>query len=123
MRAFPDSALAAAIDTHAAWRPQLEQAIAEGRAGLTVSAAQDAACCDLGRWLAGEAGRAALATDPQLATIRRLHGDFHRTAGDLLAHALRGDRLGAEALLLGTYADRSARLLSALRKWRATAPA
>ncbi len=96
------------ITAHQAWKQRLRSAISGGdeRRLDAEEVARDNAC-ELGRWLYGP-GRA-LQGEPEYAELRSVHAEFHACAGNILRLAQRGDRDGANALLVGDFFDLSNR--------------
>jgi hypothetical protein len=107
-----------AIAGHAKWKFRLRQAIDTGRSEWTPDAVRPDNQCEFGRWLhglplherQGAHGRA----------IRDLHAEFHRTAAEVLEHALAGRKDQAAALMAagGAFAHASSKLTVAMTAWK-----
>lgn len=106
-----------ALGAHGAWKLRLKTAVLTGRGDIT---AAQAACddrCAFGRWLHGpDLGEGLKRTKPY-QVVRRLHAEFHHSAGAVLAAAERGDNTTAESILAGEFDARSEVLKRALTKW------
>lgn len=82
--------------------------------------------CELGRWLAGEAGarfRGSLA----LERARRAHSEFHRACAAVIQRSADGDPLAASALLdpggaFSTASEEIAAALQALKRSSSAPP-
>ena len=107
-----------AIGAHGAWKLKLSTAIATGRSTVTPEELSRDDCCAFGKWLAGSDLDAATRAGKPYQVVSRLHSEFHRAAGDVLAKALDGDEVGAQTLMDGAYKEKSAKLSAALSKWR-----
>ncbi|MFA7584986.1 MAG: CZB domain-containing protein [Novosphingobium sp.] len=107
-----------AIGAHGAWKMRLRTAIASGRGDVS---AADARCddkCSFGKWLYGPCLDAQAKADLPYRVVKRLHGEFHRAAGDILAHVEHGNMPAAAAAMEGDYAEQSDKLVRALAKWK-----
>jgi hypothetical protein len=107
-----------AIGAHGAWKLRLKTAITTGRSDITP---EKAACdneCAFGKWLYGDELDAGTKAGLPFQVVKRLHGEFHHSAGSVLALALGGRTADAQALLNGDYTERSDKLVRALSKWK-----
>jgi len=113
----------AAIGAHGLWKMRLRTAVRSGKCDVS---AHDAGCddkCKFGQWLYSSSLSPALKNGVPYQVVRRLHAEFHRTAGDVLADALGGRPVQAEATLEGPFTERSEKLVRALMKWKGEAQA
>lgn len=107
-----------AIGAHGMWKMRLRTAITSGRCDITSA---DACCdnkCAFGKWLYGPTLDSQVRAGVPYQVIRRLHAEFHRSAGEVLAQVERGNASGAQATMGGEFADRSEKLVRALTKWK-----
>ena len=91
--------LDSAVGKHAEWKVKLRGAIQRCE---TLDAAAVAAdnCCDLGRWLHGDARRAVgAAAGPALQDCIAKHAAFHREAGKVAQAINAGKMAEADAML------------------------
>lgn len=107
-----------AIGAHGAWKLRLKTSIATGRFDDDVHAVSCDDRCAFGKWLHGPGIGAETRAGVPYQVIRRLHAEFHQSAGAVLSHALKGDKGHATELLEGDYAQRSDKLSRALVKWK-----
>jgi methyl-accepting chemotaxis protein len=113
-----------AVAAHAQWKIRLRGAIANGDQLDAASVSADN-CCELGKWLHGDARRLA---DPQglIGDCTAKHAEFHRQAGQV-ARAINAKRMDdAERMLApGTaYSNASNNVgVALLRLKRQIAPA
>ncbi len=108
----------AAIGAHGAWKLRLRTAISTGQCDVTPATARCENKCQFGRWLHGPEIDSGTRAGVPYQVVTRLHADFHRTAGDILECALRGDRQRAQLQLDGNYGAQSEKLVRALTKWK-----
>lgn len=111
----------AAIGAHGMWKMRLRTAIRTCTCELTPA---EAACddkCKFGQWLHSSALSPAVRGGIPYQVVRRLHAEFHRAAGDVLAAALAGDADAANARMAGEFDPRSEKLVRALLKWKGEA--
>lgn len=106
-----------AINAHATWRLKLKAAIMTGHSEFTV---QNVSCndkCAFGKWLQGTDFDEEARMGAPYRVISRLHTEFHKCAGDVLALAT--TERGAEAMTLldGDFRQQSEKLIRGLRKW------
>ncbi len=95
--------LGQAVQGHLAWKKRLRDVVLEGRQD-DVDVAQVASdeVCALGQWLHGHA-RQRYGHLPEFARLRKIHAEFHLTAGQLLLNSRNGQRPEAERMLRGTF--------------------
>ena len=117
-----NSALIAQINTgigaHGAWKMRLRTAINTGIGDISVADASHEALCAFGKWLTGPDIPAPVRNGLPYQVVRRLHAEFHKLAGQVLAEALRGNKQQAQALMDGPYTAASDKLTRALTKWK-----
>jgi len=75
--------LDSAIKAHAQWKMTFRSAISNKQRLDAATIAKDD-CCELGKWLHGEA-RGQLGGKPQYATLLQRHKEFHTEAGKVAA--------------------------------------
>ncbi|MDE2403779.1 MAG: CZB domain-containing protein [Sphingomonadales bacterium] len=112
-----------AIGAHGMWKMRLRTALRTGQCEIS---AHDAGCddkCKFDHWLHSSALSPALKNGVPYQVVKRLHADFHRAAGEVLADALAGRKARAEALIEGDFTARSEKLVRALMKWKGEAQA
>ncbi len=112
------SRIADAIGAHGLWKMKLRTAINTGRSDVTPMVARCDDQCGFGKWLYGPELDATTRQGLPYQVIKRLHADFHRSAGDVLSLAVKGDKTGAQTLMEGEFTERSEKLVRALNKWR-----
>ncbi|MCF8152200.1 MAG: CZB domain-containing protein [Burkholderiaceae bacterium] len=105
----------AAVDTHIKWKSRLQACIkGESAETLTVDTASRDDQCTVGQWIHGIGG-ARFGDLPAFLTVKARHADFHRCAGDVLAHAERGEQAQALHMLEnGPFAEASDRVVEAI---------
>lgn len=107
-----------AIGAHGAWKMRLRSAIRTRSSDITSMTASCDNQCAFGKWLYGPEVDAATRTGVPYGVIRRLHADFHRTAGSVLFLVERGKVEEAEAKMSSEFVARSEKLVRALNKWK-----
>jgi len=106
-----------AIGTHNKWKIRLADAIKTGRSNITVEKIRCDDLCALGMWLNGPAF-SELKDDDSYHRVKELHRLFHQTAADVLELALAGEKMAAEKMMIGRYAELSANLVAKLKDWQ-----
>lgn len=107
-----------AMEAHNAWRARLAEAIRDGHLDASP---HDISCddkCMFGAWLYGPSLDEDTKSRKPYQVTRRLHAEFHVTAGEVARLAKEGKRGEAYALLDNDFALRSETLGRALAKWR-----
>jgi Chemoreceptor zinc-binding domain len=107
-----------AIGAHGMWKMRLRTAINTGASDI---APRDAGCddrCQFGAWLHGPQIDQQTKGGMPYQVIKRLHADFHRSAGTVLQDAVSGRKDAAEQALTGEFAEKSEKLVRALNKWK-----
>ena len=111
--------MTAAVTAHAAWKLRLAQAIATGSSDFTVPVVRQDNQCPFGKWLYGEIDPISRRS-PDYEKVRTLHAGFHVAAAAVLALALAGKRVEAEAAMApgSEFARVSTQLTLALTAWQ-----
>ncbi len=86
----------AAISAHSEWFIKLRVAINEGTSQFKPETVRTDNQCEFGKWLYGKFP-AELKESESFSQIKKLHAEFHREAGSILALALAGKRQEALA--------------------------
>ncbi|RVU05673.1 hypothetical protein EOE18_06675 [Novosphingobium umbonatum] len=107
-----------AIGAHGMWKLRLRTAIAQGHSDITAAKAGCDDGCAFGQWLYGGSIPAAVKAGVPYGVIRRLHAEFHQSAGSVLAYVESKDVPKARQLLEGEFTQRSEKLVRALTKWK-----
>jgi hypothetical protein len=91
--------LARAITTHQDYKIRLSLFVltGAGEAPNPETCSQDNRC-ELGQWILGE-GTERFGATPEHASLKAIHTQFHRCAGQVIRAALEGDRMRAQKLL------------------------
>lgn len=95
--------LGQAMQSHLAWKKRLKSIIANAEqddVDIVQVAADD--LCALGQWLYGPA-RARYGRLPEYARLRKVHAEFHLTAGQVLLNSRNGRPEDAADLLRGAF--------------------
>jgi methyl-accepting chemotaxis protein len=95
------------IDAHSAWKKRLRDAVAsevEARKLRPEEVCKDNHCA-LGKWIYGP-GRS-FEADPEYQPLRQSHAEFHQCAADVIRLAQKGDKTGAESILIDRFFDLS----------------
>ncbi len=108
----------AAVGAHGAWKMRLRGAIRSGRGDIRSHDASADNRCEFGKWLYGPQIDAATRQGVPYQVIRRLHGEFHRSAGRVLAHIEAGRLAEAELAMNGEFTETSEKLTRAMTKWK-----
>ncbi|OYX48900.1 MAG: hypothetical protein B7Y97_09940 [Sphingomonas sp. 32-66-10] len=108
----------AAIGAHGAWKLKLSTAVSTGRSDDDPALVCRDDLCRFGLWLHGSDIGPDTRHGKPYQVIRRLHAEFHQSAGAVLDLVKRGDQPGARALFEGEYTERSATLIRALTLWK-----
>ncbi|MGC9163331.1 MAG: CZB domain-containing protein [Thiomonas sp.] len=115
--------LGQAVQSHLAWKKRLKSIVVEGQqddVDIIQVAADD--LCTLGQWLNGQA-RARYGHLPEYARLRKVHAEFHLTAGQVLLNSRNGRPEDAAALLRGAFNALSDQVqLELVRFYTATRP-
>ncbi|WP_298496602.1 CZB domain-containing protein [uncultured Maritimibacter sp.] len=109
----------AAMDAHDKWKQRLEAAIAKGKCDSdpAVIACDDK--CAFGKWLHGNTLSADVVQGMPYKVTKRLHAEFHQSAGHIARLVEAGDTRAARHVMSTEYAERSDKLSRALAKWKA----
>jgi len=115
--------LGQAVQGHLAWKKRLKAIVVEGRQD-DVDIAQVAPddLCALGQWLNGPA-KARYGKLPHYKQLRKIHAEFHLTAGQVLLNSRNGQQDEAEKMLRGAFSALSDQVqLELVRFYAATQP-
>jgi len=107
-----------AIGAHGAWKMRLRTAITSGRGDIPSNTACKDDQCAFGKWLHGNTIPQPIKAGIPYGVIKRLHADFHQSAGSVLAYVERNDSAGAQNIMDGDFAARSEKLVRAMAKWK-----
>ena len=107
-----------ALGANAIWKMRLRGAIKDGHCETTAACACQDNQCAFGKWLYGPTIDPVTKAGTPYQVVKRLHAEFHRTAGSILAYVERGDPASALSAMTGEYQHRSDRLVQALNKWK-----
>lgn len=112
-------ALVMAVGTHGLWKTRLREAVSTGKLDVSVSEVSAEGKCAFGKWLLDPATSQDLVSSHG-QTVRRLHAEFHKIAGNIAQLAISGKKREADNLLVenGEFANASARLTRAMMAWR-----
>jgi len=113
-----DDNIRAAINAHGAWKLRLKQAIASGKitddprkVGLDTQ-------CDFGKWIHGNTLSPEIKSTKPYQVIKRLHAEFHTSAGRVLKLAQDGDSARAADLMQSEFNIIAKKLILTLTKWK-----
>lgn len=106
-----------ALGAHGGWKLKLRTAAQTGRSAMSVAEASCDDRCQFGRWLYGPTLDDRTRAGKPYQVVRRLHAEFHQSAGQVLDAALRGQKDRAEGLMAAEFEPRSETLKRALMKW------
>ena len=107
-----------AMNAHGAWKLRLRAAIVTQNSDVTPEAAKCDDKCEFGKWLLNSSNAAEIRGTARYESVRNLHADFHKCAGDVLYNALNNQTDKANALLSGTFSQQSHALMVELTKWK-----
>ena len=107
-----------AVMAHKEWKQRLEYAIRSGKSDFSPEIVKTDNACEFGRWLNSLPDSEKITADYK--TVKELHAEFHKVAGDILQLALSGKRDEAIAKISfgGTYGLASSKLTNALYEWK-----
>lgn len=108
-----------AIGAHGQWKARLRTAIDSGTYDVVPAEVRLDDRCEFGTWLHSSIA-AEERSDPNYATVKQLHANFHQRAADVLEMVARGDEAGARRSMdhAGAFADASAQLTQAMMTWQ-----
>jgi methyl-accepting chemotaxis protein len=101
------------IVDHTRWKIRLLRLVEGGDESFAASALAVAHCV-FGRWLEGDGARFASRVSYREAI--RAHSDFHHCAEEVVEHARRGDKQGAQTAMGGHFAEASSAFTLAVAK-------
>lgn len=107
-----------AIRAHGMWKMRLKTAIATGSSDVSPDVVGCDHLCDFGKWLHDETMPSAIKNGRPYQVIKRLHAEFHQTAGSVLESALNGNTAKSKELLDGDFFEKSDKLVRALNLWK-----
>ena len=106
------------IAAHARWKYRLFDAVKTGASEWTTDEIRSYTDCEFGRWLAtlSESER----RSEQCTAVMELHRQFHESASEVLALALRGETAAAQqaVALNSPFSLVSANLTAAMSAWK-----
>ncbi len=108
-----------AIGAHGAWKLKLKTAITTGNSDSSPHKIGCDDLCEFGKWLYGSSIPEEMKQTKPYEVIKRLHADFHRTAGVVLQYAVNDETSVAEEIMAGSFNEKSSILMTALNKWKA----
>lgn len=107
-----------ALGAHGKWKLRLKTAVTLGHSSISADDAACDKCCDFGKWLYGPEIDPVTKSGVPYSVVRRLHAEFHETAGRVVALATTRQQTEATRLIGGEFAQRSEKLARALTKWK-----
>lgn len=107
-----------AIGAHGAWKLKLKTAITHSTSDATPENMKLDDHCEFGKWLYGPLVDGDIKSGMPYKVVRRLHAEFHKSAGAVLELAVNGQSDKAEMLFDGEFSERSHILIVALNKWK-----
>jgi len=110
-----------AISAHGMWKQKLRNAIETGKSESTPDKVSQDNNCSFGKWLHERIDPVAKSS-PFYAEVLDLHAAFHKEAGSILEHALKGEKEQANKLMgLGeNFAKCSGALTRKMKEWQNT---
>jgi hypothetical protein len=107
-----------ALEAHAQWRNQLQEAISSGKSEFKVDMVSKDNVCPFGQWLYKLSKDEIKNDEPQI--VQHLHAEFHKVAGDILSLALAGRKEEALAKLdyKSEYGSAAGKLILAMIGWK-----
>ena len=106
-----------ALGSHGEWKTRLMSSIATGKADIPPTIASCDDRCDFGRWLYSPDVGPNIRTSVSYQVIRRLHADFHKSAGQVIRCAIDGNREKASSIMETDFAEKAQKLDRGLNKW------
>ena len=107
-----------AIGAHGAWKMRLRSAISTGKGDINSLTAGRDDLCEFGKWLNSPELDAETRAGMPYQVVRRLHTEFHRTAGRVLGLVEARHTTAANACMSGEFTERSEKLVRAMMKWK-----
>lgn len=109
-----------AIGAHGMWKSKLRQVISTGTSDTPVATIRMDNQCNFGKWLYGATLSATDKSSAHYKSVKDLHAQFHRTAGQVTELALAGKKSEAENLISmsGEFSIVSAKLTEAMLAWK-----
>jgi methyl-accepting chemotaxis protein len=112
-----------AINAHSAWKIKLAMYIRRPDGSIKVGDVCVDNKCALGRWIYGEGAK--WSHLPQYETLKEEHARFHRSAGEVVKKADKGENMVEEVALGSTseFASASSAVVKAILEMKASASA
>lgn len=107
-----------AIGAHGAWKRKLRTAISLGKSDDDPRTVCRDDQCPFGKWIHGPTIDQGTRAGVPYQVVKRLHREFHESAGKVLTMVLASRKADAEAHYASDFAPRSEKLVRALTKWR-----
>ncbi|CRL15230.1 CZB domain-containing protein [Phaeobacter italicus] len=107
-----------AIRAHGMWKLRLKTAISSGSSDATPEVVGCDHLCEFGKWLYDDTMPTEILNGKPYQVVKRLHAEFHQTAGEVLKNALDGNASKSKELLDGGFAEKSDKLVRALTLWK-----
>lgn len=107
-----------AIRAHGAWKLKLKIAVRTGETDLTPEQVKSDCNCEFGKWLYGNTIPPKVKDGTPYSVVRKLHGEFHQSASEVLDDVISGRKEKSMERLDGEFSTRSATLVRALTKWK-----
>jgi len=114
-----DTVMKNAIAAHGAWTSRLKTAIASRKLEVPVSTIRADDQCQFGKWLNGGSLSIEERQSPSYRSVKQLHSRFHEEAAKVAQLATAGEAEAARQAMSPSsdYAQTSASLVSALKRW------
>ncbi|MFC3097627.1 CZB domain-containing protein [Alteraurantiacibacter palmitatis] len=108
----------AAIGAHGMWKLRLKTAITSGAKDLDSRTVSQDCECAFGKWLYGPEIDARTRASMPYQVVKRLHQEFHHSAGRVVQAVECGQNQAAKQLMESDFVPRSEKLVRALMKWK-----
>ncbi len=109
-----------AVGAHGMWKARLKAGVATGKMDTPAATIRVDNECAFGKWLLGQTLTASDKGTADYKTVKDLHAQFHKVAGQVAELATSGKKEAAETLLAGEFAATSMKLTSAMIAWKKT---
>ena len=107
-----------AIGAHGAWKLKLRTAISLGKSEDDPRNVCRDDQCPFGKWIHGSSIDQVTRAGVPYQVVKRLHREFHESAGKVLTLVLASRKADAESLYVNDFTPRSEKLVRALTKWK-----
>lgn len=108
------------INAHNSWKKRLRGVVADQAEAHKLR--PNEVCrdnlCALGKWIYGPGRR--FEADPEYQPLRHSHAQFHECAADVIRLAQKGDKAGADSLLVERFFDLSKETVQHIQNMRRT---